>query len=632
VTDVRGWFWCLCTAVAAVPAAAQCPDGTPPPCAGQRPPPLNPDRIAILPFRVTAADTLLGQGMAELLAPEFTGETGPLAVNMATVLRVWRRAGGSARTPLEPAAAQRVARAIGAGRLIDGTIVSLGTNITLSASVVNVPGGRARRVGPLTGPVDSLPSLVGRLASGLLGQVGGTPLDLQIRLTDSPAAMRAYVEGMARQRLGDFDGAATAFERALAFDSLFARAALMRFLSNLWRGMDASEGGWDRVLWQLRSRLSARDRVLVNGLVGDTLGAWITPAARVAQLRRAAQLLPESPEAQFWLGDHLFHFGSATDVADDFAAARAQLELARRMDPQFEMHIHLLDIGFYTGDTSLVRGIWTEFERTSVPGFATAYGRLAAHVLGDTVLATRYSGQANPFFLQNGVTLALLPANEVARLFGEPAPITDAVRLTYLRLTAVNTGRLALLPDTTVDDWRGRQAAAALRLSGDSTIASAAAVLSAYWAAILSGHARSGAGHRTREANDAVMQALRSRRPDLRAKTMHLDSIVRWSVANEDRSGAVGYEGLLLSAAWEASGDPARALAAVHLLDIFTLNTVYLLAPELRREGRLAAQLGDTTRAIRAYRRYLMLRRDADPALISERDSVAAALARLERR
>ena len=88
-------------------AVAQCPDGTPPPCAAAARPAAresarapDPNRIAVLPFRVTTADTLLGEGFAELLATEFTGEGSPRAVDMATVLSAWRlnwRRGGVSR-------------------------------------------------------------------------------------------------------------------------------------------------------------------------------------------------------------------------------------------------------------------------------------------------------------------------------------------------------------------------------------------------------------------------------------------------------------------------------------------------------------------------------------------------------
>src|SRR4051812_34102612 len=78
---------------------AQCPDGAPPPCRGAapaapRPVVLTPDtnRIVVLPFRITTADSLLGEGLAELLANEFMDR--PRAMHMGSVLRAWRRAGG----------------------------------------------------------------------------------------------------------------------------------------------------------------------------------------------------------------------------------------------------------------------------------------------------------------------------------------------------------------------------------------------------------------------------------------------------------------------------------------------------------------------------------------------------------
>lgn len=46
-------------------------------------------------------------------------------------------------------------------------------------------------------------------------------------------------------------------------------------------------------------------------------------------------------------------------------------------------------------------------------------------------------------------------------------------------------------------------------------------------------------------------------------------------------------------------------------------------------EGRLAAEVGDTEGAIRAYRHYLALRSDPDPTLQAQPDSVRAALAEL---
>ena len=148
--------------------AAQCPDGTPPPCGGRRParpaapagPTIDPKRIVVLPFRVTTADTMLGEGVAELLSSEFTGGSGPRAVHMGTVLRAWRGAGGRAGAPLPPDDAVRVGRTMGAGVVVDGSVVGLGQRLTLSASILTVPDGRTRRATPVSGSADSLDVLL----------------------------------------------------------------------------------------------------------------------------------------------------------------------------------------------------------------------------------------------------------------------------------------------------------------------------------------------------------------------------------------------------------------------------------------------------------------------------------------
>ncbi len=352
-----------------------------------------------------------------------------------------------------------------------------------------------------------------------------------------------------------------------------------------------------------------------------------SPEQNLADRRRAAALLPQSAEAQFWLGDYLFHSGSASGVADDFASARAQLELAYRLDPQFEEVFHLIDIGFYTGDTALVRAMWTAWQRFSPDATsASALSVVVAHVLRDTTVSGRYA-RHDPigYWSIHWSTLAQLPADEVAQVFGlhpgaaETVPTVGAYTLPLLGL---NTGRMAWLRNARArgnGEWK--VLAATLDLAGDSVIAEVLARST-------EGVPWDSTGPPHRASAVAVIEALRSHAPDLREKTSRLDSLARLGVANfalEDRANVYG---LLLGAAWEALGEPQRALAA----ELFEPMSTLPLAARLRQEGRLAAMVGDTARAIRAYRRYLSLRRDADPVLIPERDSVQAALARLERR
>ena len=78
----------------------------------------------------------------------------------------------------------------------------------------------------------------------------------------------------------------------------------------------------------------------------------------------------------------------------------------------------------------------------------------------------------------------------------------------------------------------------------------------------------------------------------------------------------------------ERQGNLRAALAAVRRRPYAYHLTDYL-APHLREEGRLAALTGDSAGAIRAYRHYLALRSDPEPALRPAVDTIRAALAKL---
>jgi hypothetical protein len=78
----------------------------------------------------------------------------------------------------------------------------------------------------------------------------------------------------------------------------------------------------------------------------------------------------------------------------------------------------------------------------------------------------------------------------------------------------------------------------------------------------------------------------------------------------------------------ERQGDLRAALAAVRRRPYAYHLTDYL-APHLREEGRLAALTGDRSGAVRAYRHYLALRSDPEPAVRPAVEAVRAELAKL---
>ena len=86
---------------------------------------------------------------------------------------------------------------------------------------------------------------------------------------------------------------------------------------------------------------------------------------------------------------------------------------------------------------------------------------------------------------------------------------------------------------------------------------------------------------------------------------------------------------------WEKQRNPERALAAtrrrLYITDSGEPRVLVAHSTFLREEGRLAALTGDLAGAIKAYRRYLALRANAEPSLADEVARVQAELAALGR-
>jgi hypothetical protein len=129
----------------------------------------------------------------------------------------------------------------------------------------------------------------------------------------------------------------------------------------------------------------------------------------------------------------------------------------------------------------------------------------------------------------------------------------------------------------------------------------------------------------------------RAAHDDLRKPLRRLDSLVR-PVGFEPKPGKVSWwlVNLILARTLPEIGDTAGALAAVRRRhDVFSiqsmnLDNAWLLVSFLREEGRLAAMLGDTAAATRAYTHYLALRENPDwEPWREERDQVRRELAAL---
>jgi hypothetical protein len=113
---------------------------------------------------------------------------------------------------------------------------------------------------------------------------------------------------------------------------------------------------------------------------------------------------------------------------------------------------------------------------------------------------------------------------------------------------------------------------------------------------------------------ESMVEALRQ--PPSRAPALErFDSLMRQGVFLEGPNVA----NLLLARMLEARGDVAGALAALRRRSYHPLlGGTYLYPAYLQEEGRLAALVGDTVGAVRAYQHYLRLRDRPDPGPMRE--------------
>ena len=641
---------------------AQCSDGSPPPCPRGAMATPDPGRVAVFPFRVTTADSLLGEGVAELVAGELTGEGGPKAVHMGTTLRVWRRAGGGLRAPLDQPAEMRAASELGAGLVVEGSVVGLGGRLTLNAQVVSVPSGNIRRASPVSGLSDSLPLLIDQLAAAVLVASGAPPRENPLRLSDSPAAVRAYIEGLAHFRRGDFTSAAQAFDRAVAYDSLFTRASFMRWQTANWGagfGSDAARLAGQRARRD-RASLSPDDQIVLDAAFGD-----------LAAKERAARSAPESPEVLYFLGDFLYHHAPELGWDSSLAQARVTFERSAALDSQATVLHHLVEIGLWTRDSVLLRRAWYGYDRL-VQGADPALGWVVAERTGDARLRAELRrrswprGREDDYLRALGWLMAgssILPPATIEELTERVSHTITPRLLPPLKVFHVYTlsvqGRVAgaqraavgglpddaqLMEGVRPDLWlaasalfgtvpRSDGSAAVERLRAapprDPDRDARTTCMVRLWDALMRDSvvpSDSVLRIHGQEACAAILEVLSTPAADRAVRLASADSIVRGS---DDAVFAwSGLGEVILARYWEAAGNPARGLELLRSRILGFPN--WSAAASYRAEGRLAARVGDTTGAIRVYREYLDLRRFADSVLLPQRDTVRAELARLE--
>jgi eukaryotic-like serine/threonine-protein kinase len=658
-------------------------------------PRLDPRLVAVLPFRISVPDsalTYLQAGFSDLLAVQFTGEGGPRAVEPRAVWSAWRRLVPVDGGDLRPEAAVQVAEQLGAGRLVDGGIAGSQSHLAVTASVLEVPTGRTIGRASVEGPVDSLGSMVSRLAAELLANDAGQ----KERLTNLGAlplpALRAYLDGQTALRQGRWEQAVQHFSRALEVDSTFAQAAIGLMAAAGFAPV--GDGGRGAALaWANRDRLGPGDRALLTALLGPRYPGVSTMVENLTAAEQSVRALPDRAEAWFHLGDLYYHWGAGVGLSRPHQLAAAAFRRALALDssiatnsPNAEPLIHLFQLAAIEGDTATVRRLGSA--ALAAAGASDFYPWRSAWTFQDEAslasLRARFAGMRRSV-LQGIVTRSIedgLPLDDaeraVAALVGRASTREEQTSAQFYRyLLAMNGGR-------------PREGATALREVDEGTRFYHAITGELYWDGD-SAVARAAARQRTPDADAPLARAPEARREQLG----NICLVERWRLARRElrtaprtiarlrspmppgldvadstraaefaslcadileawlatingeptaaalasrldsrlQQGPPGWtDGDNLTAArlLEANGDVPRALAAVRRRR-FDLVPVFL-STYLREEGRLAALANDTAGAVSAYRHYLTLQAHPESALEPRMKHIRAELARLQPR
>ena len=201
--------------------------------------PLDQNLVAVLPFRVAGADPslqYLRQGMVDLLQAKLTGSGGPRAADARSVLAAVRDAGGTESVDIPEEALAGVARRIGAGRILQGSIVGPVEHVVMNATLLDMPGGRTLAQTSVEGSKDSLFQMVDRLTAQVLALgAGAGSAQLSALTTTSLDALRLYLDGITASRRGAYSSV-HANPRARRAARLHIRPRAFGVARNGWMG------------------------------------------------------------------------------------------------------------------------------------------------------------------------------------------------------------------------------------------------------------------------------------------------------------------------------------------------------------------------------------------------------------
>jgi serine/threonine-protein kinase len=333
--------------------------------------------IAVLPFDVSDSEHQeWREELVYLLSTNLDAVGGLRAIDSRTVLVRWEgEVGPGGRADLETAL--RVARDIGARHALLGSAISMGSLVRLAADIHATDGGQLVDRVQIEGSPDSIFSLVDRLSIEILRSVVPSLEGSQagIDLTESPAALKAFLEGEAQFSRSEWAASIPPYEQAVAIDSTFALAYYRLSLAYGWEFNDGQRDDHHESAVLYGDRLPERERLLVGAnfsyMLGDVDGA-------LRSLEAATRQYPDDPEAWYMLGETILHLGPQVFRGpwESEAAFRHTVDL----DPSFSAaHHHLVDYAIARLDESSTAEALAAYEQFGAQETAEAF-RIAVDI------------------------------------------------------------------------------------------------------------------------------------------------------------------------------------------------------------------------------------------------------------
>ncbi|CAN5839170.1 hypothetical protein BH23GEM9_BH23GEM9_03330 [soil metagenome] len=196
--------------------------------------------VAVFPFRAVGTDAgEWTEGIADLLATALEGTERLRVVDPWALWQPLRAAAGEAAASPDPTRAADMARAVGARRIVLGSVVAHGERVDVSLRIYDPRLVRPLHTFSRNGARADMAPLVERIAIDVITRIwdeealpGMTRLEPNV--TQSQEALKAYLAAKTAWRRGLLDSAVTAIDRAITLDTTFALALMDAVAIHSW--------------------------------------------------------------------------------------------------------------------------------------------------------------------------------------------------------------------------------------------------------------------------------------------------------------------------------------------------------------------------------------------------------------